>query len=180
MPSLLFVCHANIARSAAAEFIARARLGTDSDWTVSSSGVHALVGDDMDPTIKQAVEARRVEVRGHVARQVDAAMLEDADLVLAFEGSHRDWILSESPKAVRKTFTIRSVASLLEVIPRRASPLTYLANMKTPPGGDLDFEDPYGRGPDVADRAVSDIESLLDIILPGVDALTRPSRFKPA
>ncbi|MBS3180140.1 MULTISPECIES: hypothetical protein [unclassified Pseudoclavibacter] len=180
MPSLLFVCHANIARSAAAEYLARQRLGADHDWTVSSAGVHALVGEDIDPTIREALGGVGIEPPLHVARQVDASMLEAADLVLAFEGTHRSWMLSEYPKSVRKTFTIRSAASLLAVIPRRASPLTYLANTKTPAGGDLDFSDPYGRGREVADQAIADIASLLDSILPGVDAIPRQPRLTTA
>ncbi|MGO2748673.1 MAG: hypothetical protein ACTIA6_01315 [Pseudoclavibacter sp.] len=180
MPSLLFVCHANIARSAAAEFLARARLGPASDWTVSSAGVRALVGEDIDPTIADAVRARGVEPTAHIARQVDVAMLKQADLVLAFEGAHRSWMLSESPKAVRNTFTIRSAAQLLQTIPRRAAPLPFLAHTKTPPGGDIDFADPYGRGPEVARQAVSEIDDLLAIILPGIDAIARTPRLQTA
>ncbi|MBF4457391.1 MULTISPECIES: arsenate reductase/protein-tyrosine-phosphatase family protein [unclassified Pseudoclavibacter] len=178
MPSLLFVCHANIARSAAAEFLARAQLGPESDWQVSSAGVRALVGEDIDPTISAAVRDRGVEPTPHVARQVDVSMLKDADLVLAFEGAHRSWMLSESPKAVRNTFTIRSAARLLETIPRRAAPLPFLAHVKTPPGGDLDFADPYGRGPAVAKQAVAEIDALLATILPGIDAIARTPRLQ--
>lgn len=173
MPSLLFVCHANIARSAAAEYLARERLGPDSEWQVSSAGVRALVGEDIDPTIAAAVRGLGVAPTHHVARQVDATMLQDADLVLAFEGSHRAWMLSEWPRAVKTTFTIRSASALLDTIPRRAAPLAYLSSMKTPPGGDLDFADPYGKGPDVAMQAVNEIDSLLATILPGIDALER-------
>lgn len=178
MPRLLFVCHANIARSAAAEFLARKRLGAGNDWQVSSAGVRALVGEDIDATIAQAVRGRGVQTPGHVARQVDASMLQNADLVLAFEGSHRSWMLSEWPRSVRNTFTIRSAAALLEHAPRRVAPLSYLASKKTPPGGDLDFADPYGRGPVVAQQAVAEIDALLDIILPGIDAVARPPRLR--
>lgn len=176
MPSLLFVCHANIARSAAAEFLARQQLGPHSEWTVSSAGVRALVGEDIDPTIAAAVHARGVATFGHSARQVSATMLQEADLVLAFEGNHRSWMLSEWPRSVKNTFTIRSAATLLETIPRRAEPLAYLASNKTPPGGDLDFADPYGRGAGVAQEAVSAIDELLASILPGIDAVPRQKR----
>jgi len=180
VPSLLFVCHANIARSVSAEFIARARLGSASDWQVSSAGVRALVGEDIDPTMADAVRGIGVETTPHVARQVDLAMLKDADLVLAFEGTHRSWMLSESPKAVRNTFTIRSAAQLLETIPRRAAPLPYLAHTKTPPGGDVDFADPYGRGEAAARQAVAEIDALLATILPGIDAVARTARLQTA
>lgn len=180
MPSLLFVCHANIARSAAAEYLARQRLGSDHEWQVASAGVRALTGETIDPTIAQAVRNLGVDPSGHVARQVDASMLQSADLVLAFEGMHRSWMLSEWAKAVRKTFTIRSAARLLETIPRRADPLTYLSSNKTPPGGDLDFADPYGKGPEVGQRAVSEIDSLVATILPGIDAVNRTEAWTRA
>lgn len=177
MPSLLFVCHANIARSAAAEFLARQRLGVDSEWQVSSAGVRALIGENIDPTIARAVHELGVQTPGHAARQVDASMLQAADLVLAFEGTHRSWMLSEWPRSIKKTFTIRSAATLLRSAPRRAAPLSFLASNKTPPGGDLDFADPYGRGVVVAERAVREIDELLAVILPGIDAVARPPRL---
>lgn len=173
MPNLLFVCHANIARSAAAEYLARERLGPGSAWSVSSAGVRALVGEDIDPTIADAVRGLGVIPTAHVARQVTADDLMQADLVLAFEGSHRSWMLSEWPRSVKNTFTIRSAAALISGMPRRVAPLSYLANLKTPPGGDLDFEDPYGKGPEVAATAVAEIDALLASILPGIDALER-------
>lgn len=178
MPSILFVCHANIARSAAAEFLARQQLGPESNWHVSSAGVRALVGEAIDPTIADAVNARGVATAGHVARQVSATMLQEADLVLAFEGNHRSWMLSEWPRAVKKTFTIRSAATLLKTIPRRAEPIAYLSSNKTPPGGDLDFADPYGKGPHVAEQAVAEIDALIAEILPGIDAVLRSPRFQ--
>lgn len=172
MPRLLFVCHANIARSAAAEVLARSLLGDSSRWTVESAGVRALVGEKIDGVIAGALRERGLAVGRHSAQQVTNTMLESADLVLAFESTHRMWMLRESPKAVRKTFTIRGAAAMLDHIPRRAAPLAYLSNVKTS-GADEDFADPYGRGPEVARQAIQDIEALLNRILPGIDALPR-------
>lgn len=172
MPKLLFVCHANIARSAAAEVLARAKLGNSSAWTVESAGVRALVGEDIDAVIAGALKERGLAPGGHSAQQVTNSMVDAADLVLAFESTHRMWMLRESPKSVRKTFTIRGAAEMLDNIPRRAAPLAYLSNVKTS-GRDEDFADPYGRGPEVARQAIQEIDALLSRILPGIDALPR-------
>lgn len=172
MPKLLFVCHANIARSAAAEVLAQSKLGDSSMWTVESAGVRALVGEDIDEVIAGALKERGLAPGQHSAQQVTNSMLESADLVLAFESTHRMWMLRESPKSVRKTFTIRGAAAMLDNIPRRAAPLAYLSNVKTS-GTDEDFADPYGRGPEVARQAIQEIDALLGRILPGIDALPR-------
>ncbi|WP_371029223.1 hypothetical protein [Pseudoclavibacter sp. JSM 162008] len=178
MPKLLFVCHANIARSAAAEVLAQSQLGDASAWTVESAGVRALVGEDIDEVIAGALRERGLVPQQHEAQQVTNSMLDSADLVLAFESAHRMWMLRESPKSVRKTFTVRGAAAILDGIPRRAAPLAYLSNVKTS-GKDEDFADPYGRGPDVARQAIQEIDLLLSRILPGIDALPRVARSSP-
>jgi protein-tyrosine phosphatase len=170
MPSLLFVCQANIARSASAELIARHLLGTGGAWHVASAGVSALVGHGVDSELAGALHRRGIDASAHTARQVDLALLSSADLVLAFEARQRAWVLKESPASVRSTFTIRRAARALQGLPRRAEPLSFLAVDDAPYVDADDFADPYGHGPAAAESAVAEIAELLEVILAAVGA----------
>ena len=60
-PRLLFVCTANICRSAYAEVRARQMLGLDAGWAFFSAGVPGTVGREMDPPmVAQAVARARL------------------------------------------------------------------------------------------------------------------------
>ncbi|MBX0301324.1 hypothetical protein K2F54_15225 [Cryobacterium sp. 1639] len=173
MPTLLFVCQANIARSASAELLARHAIGGEGAWEVASAGVDALAGHGVDPELARALHRRGIGTSAHIARQVDADMLADADLVLAFEARQRTWMLKESPASVRSTFTIRRAAHALRRLPRRAEPLSFLALDDAPYLGEDDFADPYGRGSAAAESAVAEIAELLEVILAAVGATPR-------
>ncbi len=82
---VLFVCRANVCRSPMAEAICNA-LAEDGDFPLwaASAGVAALVGEDMAPNSRAALEEVGIHPRGrHHARQVGEAMLREADLILA-------------------------------------------------------------------------------------------------
>jgi protein-tyrosine phosphatase len=86
---VLFVCTANVCRSpmAAAMFNALAE-DRGLPWRAESAGVAALEGE---PTAENALEALRevgIYPEAHRARQVSAAMFEEADLVLAMSPRH--------------------------------------------------------------------------------------------
>ena len=80
---------------------------------VGSAGVSALVGSPMDES--SAAELRRLggDPTGFVSTQLDGAHVEEADLVLAATRQLRSRVLEESPRALRRTFTIRELAGLL-------------------------------------------------------------------
>lgn len=82
---VLFVCRANVCRSPMAEAICNA-LAEDGDLPLraASAGVVALAGEDMAPNSQAALEEVGIyPKKRHRARQVDEAMLREADLVLA-------------------------------------------------------------------------------------------------
>jgi|LSQX01.1.fsa_nt_gb protein-tyrosine-phosphatase len=188
MRRLLFVCSANIVRSPSAELLALARVrgaaravppggrgghAGRGQWEIASAGVRALAGDGVDPDVAAALHRRGIDTRMHRAHQVDAAMLEAADLVLTFEAMHRSWIIDEVPSRRGTTLTVRRATQLLSQIPRRADPLGYLAGDNQAYGPADEFADPYGLGPDTAEAAVAEIEQLLAVILPALDAVPR-------
>ena len=83
------MCTANICRSPMAEAIFNA-LVSDANMTheATSAGVAALVGEPIAPGARAVLDEAGVHAGEHRARQVDRAMLEEADLVLAMTPLH--------------------------------------------------------------------------------------------
>src|SRR5215208_5020548 len=86
---ILFVCTANVCRSPMAEAIFNA-LAEERGlaWRAESAGVAALVGEDITPNARAALDEVGIYANEHRARQVGEAMLEEADLVLAMGPRH--------------------------------------------------------------------------------------------
>jgi protein-tyrosine-phosphatase len=81
---VLFVCRANVCRSPMAEAIFNA-VAEDRGlaYRAVSAGVAALVGEDLVPNARVALEEVGIYAGGHRARQVSEAMMGEADIVLA-------------------------------------------------------------------------------------------------
>lgn len=182
MPTLLFVCQANVLRSAAAEAISAAAGGA---WRFASAGVSAMVGSAVHRDVGFALAARGISAPAHSARQLTGPMLRSADLVLTFEVAQRAWAIREEPRSARSVLTIRRAAAVLgtgfpegsgsEVDPgsdARAAHngLELLRADRHRYGPEDDFADPIGSGPDAIAAAVGNIADLLAVILPSIGA----------
>jgi protein-tyrosine phosphatase len=96
-----------------AERIMAARLA-GTNVRVTSAGTGALVGCDMEPEIRsRLIGFDGTDLRPHYARQLTLAMIRDADLILALAQQHMTWVLEEEPRALRKVFTLRELASIV-------------------------------------------------------------------
>jgi protein-tyrosine phosphatase len=98
--SVLVVCTGNICRSPIGEMVLAS---TCPNIEVSSAGIGALVGKDIDPDAAIAAEQCGVATRPHAARQLTAEILAQADLVLAMAPEHRRFIGENFPQALGKT-----------------------------------------------------------------------------
>ncbi|MDP9485751.1 MAG: low molecular weight phosphatase family protein [Actinomycetota bacterium] len=119
--NVLFVCTANICRSPIAEAIFDA-LASDKGipYESHSAGTAALVGEPIAPHARAALEEVGVYTDGHRARQVDAAMLEEADLVLAMTPRHVETLRRIStvpPEKIRTLIGYANGTPDLEGIP---------------------------------------------------------------
>ncbi|MFD0867283.1 sugar nucleotide-binding protein, partial [Tessaracoccus lubricantis] len=168
---VLFVCTANICRSAYADVAARAR-GVDG-LEFSSAGIQALVDQGIDPPMAALVTAG--DATAHRARQLTRDMLEETDLVIAMASDHRRYILDSWPALGRKVFVIGHVARELASLPP-GTPLNgvteHLWRHRTADFAD-DVADPYGRGPAAAKEAADAIDGHLDTILGALTELAR-------
>lgn len=115
--NVLFVCTGNVCRSPTAERLLLAhaeRLGV-SNVRSESAGVRAMVGYGMEATAREVLRGRGGDPSQFRARQLTPALSTAADLVLTMTTRHRDRVLSEAPRAMRRTFTLLEAERLLGV-----------------------------------------------------------------
>ena len=82
---ILVVCVGNICRSPTGEALLK-QLGPECE--VRSAGVQAVVGKSADEQAKNIAGKYGVDMESHIARQLDAAMCHEADLILVMESGH--------------------------------------------------------------------------------------------
>ena len=92
--NILIICTANICRSPMAEAILRAKAPQSS---ISSAGTAALSGREAASFTSQVLLEHGYDVSGHRARQATEAILKSADLILAIDASHVEWIVRNYP-----------------------------------------------------------------------------------
>ena len=92
MKRIMFVCTGNICRSPLAHrsFEAKARAaGAEEEFQVESSGLGDWhVGDNADPRMRKTAQSHGLTLN-HTARQLSEADLEEYDLILVMDRSHK-------------------------------------------------------------------------------------------
>jgi protein-tyrosine phosphatase len=176
---ILLVCTGNICRSPLAERLMRVRLAaelgsaTADSFHVSSAGTRAWEGSPMDRTAARELLRLGGNPVGFRSRQLVAPQVEAADLVLTATVAHRSAVLSETPEALRRTFTIRELAVLATTLTPDGE-LTRVvaqaaASRSVVPIDHPDVIDPYGAPAhvhrDVADQLSSAIGELVGLVL---------------
>lgn len=102
---ILVVCVGNICRSPTAEAILHHHL-QESGIQVSSAGLGALVNHSMDKTALQILRDNGYDWSMHKARQIDAQLIQQNDLILVMEKGHLNAIAEIAPEARGKTFLL--------------------------------------------------------------------------
>ena len=111
---ILTVCTGNVCRSPQAEILLKDALPAEEIY-VASAGTQALVGSHMPAMAQEAVGNANSEQ--HVGRQLTLEMIEGSDLILGMAREHRRAVVELSPRARKRTFTLRELAMLIEVTP---------------------------------------------------------------
>ena len=161
MPSVIFVCTANICRSPVAEALFADWLRRQPDaqaWQVSSAGTWADDGEPASTYSCEVLGERGLDISRHRARRVDRAMVAAADLVLCMTRSQREAMHADFPE----------FAGRIQLLSAMAGPA-------------YDIADPYGGPRQGYVEMVAEIEHLLAAGGPRILALAGgvPKRVPP-
>lgn len=165
---VLFVCTANICRSAYAEVLSRHLLGEDDSVTVASGGIHGFVDHRIDEHMGAALAERGVDGSAFRSRRLTLDMVDSADLVLTAETKHRQYLLDDRPAAFRRLFTLGQFEQVLAEQPddlRGRDLLDAASRGLKPARPQDDVVDPYRRGPDAAAAAAEHIDRIVRPVL---------------
>lgn len=110
VPSVLFVCTANICRSPMAAALFRLILaeneGNPGSWRIESAGTWAQEGKPAAPEVIELLASRGLNVRAHRSRMVNEALLQGFRLVLTMEAGHKEALLVEFRSMRGRVFTL--------------------------------------------------------------------------
>lgn len=121
MPSVLFVCTANIARSPMAAEIFRMQLQkTDEnwqEWRIESAGTWAQERLPATALARKTMQRHGLDISTHRSRCVTGEMLKDFDLILTMESTHKEALQAEFPQLIERIFLLSEmVGRKLDVI----------------------------------------------------------------
>ena len=96
MPSILFVCTANICRSPLVEALFRDMVSDEPvEWKVESAGTWALTGEPVAQKSQQVLAERNLDASKHHARSVTLELLSSFNLILTMEKGHKEALQEE-------------------------------------------------------------------------------------
>lgn len=90
-------------------------------FEVASAGTRALVGEPMQPISADIVRTFGGDPEHFAARQLTPKILRGVDIVLTMTSGHRGEVLQLDASLLKRTFTIREFARMLDVLDERAS-----------------------------------------------------------
>ncbi|ESK38447.1 hypothetical protein P256_01986 [Acinetobacter nectaris CIP 110549] len=101
--NVLVVCVGNICRSPMAEYFLKKQ---SPHLNVSSAGISALVGYPADDKAQHTAKRFDVDLSPHSARQLNASLVADADIILVMSSRQQKHIEQTWPVAKGKTFRL--------------------------------------------------------------------------
>lgn len=119
---ILVVCDGNICRSPTAAAMLQQR----TNKIISSAGLVALVGHDMDETAREIAQQHNLQCPTHSATKLTREIARQVDLILVMEQRQKDRIAELAPEASGKTLLLGRWLNNIEIPdPFKRSPEVY-------------------------------------------------------
>ena len=115
MPSVLFVCTANICRSPMAEALLKEKVKNLPDaekWHIASAGTWADDGNPAALFTQQLLLERGIDIRAHRSQPVSRDLLEEFNLILTMERNHKEALNIEFPEYAGRIFMISDLTGV--------------------------------------------------------------------
>jgi len=180
MPTrVVFVCTANICRSAFMQAYARASLASP-EVEFTSAGTHGFVDHPMADEMATEAALWGLDVADFRSRPLTEEILAAADLVVTAERAHRQFVLDDHPTAFTRVLTLgqasRAATGLAPSSPTEAV-VAELARRRGRAEPDDDVVDPYRRGAAAQEVAARRMGAMLDPLLAALGPTDRtPTR----
>lgn len=185
------VCTANLCRSPYMEARLREELRsvTSAPLTVGSAGTRARAGEGMaSETLSLLTRRGLPAVSEFQARQLTAALVADSDLLLTANREQRAQVLEISPLALRRAFTLREFAALIDGVQLEAAAFTTgewlalatgyalsrrTANAELVNSPSADIVDPYRLGEGAFERMAEETDASIGRIMESLAQATK-------
>ena len=163
--TILTICTANICRSPMMEILLRDRLDPRR-FEIASAGVRGWDAAPIDSMVVLELARLGHSATDHRARVLESHHIEQADLMLTAAREHRAAVLAMSPRALRKTFTLRELAALVDGLESESLEelVSDASRRRSTAPADVDVDDPYRREPDVHRQVADEIAAAVDIV----------------
>jgi protein-tyrosine-phosphatase len=135
-------------------------------FEIASAGVRGWTAAPVDSMVVLELARLGHEATGHKSRVLDVHHVEQADLVLTAAREHRASVLAISPQALRKTFTLREFAALIDGVESDSLEdlVADASRRRSTAPSDVDLPDPYMQPPEIHHQVADAIAAAVDTV----------------
>ena len=118
MPSILFVCTANVCRSPMAMAIFR-KLVQDGheEWEVASAGIWAIEGMPATSKAQTLLLSKGLDISDHMSQPVSQELIDRFDLILTMEKNQKEVLTVEFPRKAKRIYLLSEMIGLVYDVP---------------------------------------------------------------
>ena len=110
---VLYVCTGNVFRSPVAAEMTKQLLG-DPNVIVESAGILEYKGNPLPQDVIELAKRYGIDLSTHRPKQLNAKLVEAADLILVFDRKQVGELTEKYPNARNKTYTIKNYAGIYD------------------------------------------------------------------
>jgi protein-tyrosine-phosphatase len=114
MPSVLFVCTANICRSPMASVLFRSKVASRADaasWRIESAGVWGMDGNAAAQKAQLVMRSMGLDLGKHLSQALNRGLLHQFNLILTMERGHKEGLSAEFPELASRIYMLSEMVN---------------------------------------------------------------------